>query len=298
MPTKARLLKNRIGTASGLLFSEKGKTLVLLPGVPQEMRPMFENELLPILPEYAKREEQLATTMVHFGLLREDDVDPILRELHERYPEMDFGIYPSYGILSVRLTCSNSKTLKACKGALEELFANYLFEDTEGKIEHAIHHLFIERKLKLSCAESCTGGQIAAKITGIPGASNYFVASLVAYSNEMKEELLGVKKATLQTFGAVSREVALEMAQGLIKRTGADYGIAITGIAGPDGGTQEKPVGTVWIAMAQKEGANEAIRLQLRGSRETITASAVYRSLFFLYRKVAKGDSLTQWERP
>jgi len=114
----------------------------------------------------------------------------------------------------------------------------------------------------------------------------------------MKETQLDVKNETLKQFGAVSREVVLEMVQGLIDRTKADYGIAVSGIAGPDGGTKEKPVGTVWIAIAQKNGTNEAICVMLRGSRETIITSATHRALFFIWRLVAKGDPLTKWERP
>ncbi len=253
VPSKALLLKNRIGTASGLLFSEGGKTLVLMPGVPQEMRPMLENELLPLLPNYYAKGEATISQMVHFGLLFEDHVDPTLRELQVRFPQMEFGIYPAYGFLSVRLTSKDVNAIRACKEELERIFSQYLFEDTEGKIERAVHTLFTKNGWTLACAESCTGGQIAAKLTSIPGASNFFLASLVTYANAMKEEFLGVKSDTLRVHGSVSQEAAREMAEGTLQRSGADVAIAISGIAGPDGGTAEKPVGTVWVAVARKK---------------------------------------------
>jgi nicotinamide-nucleotide amidase len=282
-----RRLENRVGSAEGLIFSENGKTLVLFPGVPQEMRPMFEKEFVPILEDYLKPEKRLLTEIVHFGSLSENKVDPLIRKMKERFPEMDFGIYPGYGILSVRLTSSNSKEIEVCKDELEKEFSDLLFFDREGKIEHAVHDLFIKRGLTLACAESCTGGQLAAKITSIPGASNYFIASLVTYSNEMKEKLLGVKKNTIEQFGAVSRECVLEMAEGLLRVSQADFGIAISGIAGPDGGTKEKPVGTVWLAIAQKNGSSEALLMQLKGNRETITLWAAQKALFHLWKRVA-----------
>lgn len=283
-----RFLENRVGTAKGVVFSEKGKTLVLLPGVPQEMRPMFEEQLLPILSDYIKPEKHLLSEILHFGALGENKVDPLLRKLKERHPEMDFGIYPGYGLLGVRLTSTDAQTLQACKTELEKTFADSLYEDPEGKIEHAVHQLFLKKGLKLALAESCTGGLLAAKITSIPGASQYFIGSVVAYSNEMKEELLGVKKGTLEQFGAVSRECVLEMAEGILKMAQTDFAIAVSGIAGPEGGTREKPVGTVWLSIAQKNGANEALPLQLKGSRETIILWAAQLALFHLWKKVAK----------
>ncbi len=295
VPIKARLLKNPIGTAPGLIFSEGGKTLVLLPGVPPEMRPMMEKELLPLLPEYLKREKELTSTYVHFGLLREDDVDPVLRDLQTRFPDVEFGIYPGYGILNIRLTSVSRNSLKECKSEIEEKFQKFVFEDAEGKIEHAIKILFMKNSLTFACAESCTGGNVAAKITSIPGASNFFLGSLVTYSNELKETLLGVRKETLDRYGSVSKEAVLEMAKGLLERTKADYGIAISGIAGPDGGTPEKPVGSVWFAIAKQDGGCDALHLKLRGSREAIMSSAAHRTLFFLWRLVEKGDALSSW---
>jgi len=158
VPTKALLLKNRIGTAPGMVFSEFGKTLVLLPGVPQEMSPMFEKELLPILPNYIGRDKEHLSKLIHFGLLKEDDVDPVLRELQVQFPELEFGIYPGYGFLSVRLTSSHQEALKECAHHLKERFGEFLFEDEEGKIEHAVKTLFVKKHLTLACAESCTGG--------------------------------------------------------------------------------------------------------------------------------------------
>jgi len=236
------------------------------------------------LPEYLKPEKRLLTTMVHFGSLNENKVDPLIRNMKGRFPDMDFGIYPGYGILSVRLTSSNPKDIEACKAELEIEFGDLLFTDPEGKIENAVYNLFLKKGLKLAVAESCTGGQLGAKITSVSGASQYFIASIVTYSNEMKERLLGVRRETLDQYGAVSEQCVLEMAAGLLKITHADFGIAISGIAGPDGGTNDKPVGTVWVAIAKKNRSNEAFLLQLKGNRETITLWAVQKALFLLWK--------------
>lgn len=139
----------------------------------------------------------------------------------------------------------------------------------------ALQHLFTERKLTLSTAESCTGGALAAKITSRPGASNYYLGSVIAYSNELKVQLLSVSPRTLSTHGAVSKEAAEEMAAGIIRLTGSDYALSVTGIAGPDGGTKEKPVGTVWCAIGKKGAAPEAWLFQTSGTRADIIQSTV-----------------------
>jgi len=142
-----------------------------------------------------------------------------------------------------------------------------------------IHEKFIEREKTLAFAESCTGGHLAAKITAIPDASKYFLGSLITYSNRLKESLLQVTSKTLVDHGAVSRETANEMLLGLMKKTGADYGVAITGIAGPSGGTKEKPVGTVYIALGEKGKKPHIIHCQFAGSRQNIIESTCSKAL-------------------
>ncbi len=139
----------------------------------------------------------------------------------------------------------------------------------------ALQKLFIGRKLTLSTAESCTGGALAAKITSLPGASNYYLGSVIAYSNPLKVKLLSVSEQTLALHGAVSKETVQEMAAGIIQLTGSDYALAVTGIAGPDGGTKEKPVGTVWCAIGSKGASPEAWLFQTSGTRRQIIDASV-----------------------
>jgi PncC family amidohydrolase len=154
--------------------------------------------------------------------------------------------------------------------------------------EEQIHRWFIEHKKTLVLAESCTGGLLAAHLTAIAGASQYFLGSLVTYSNALKEQILGVSPETLKTKGAVSRETVIEMLQGLFKATGADYGIAVSGIAGPTGGTPEKPVGMVWCAIGAKGQEPEVGVLQLKGSRQEIILQATEEILNLLWQQVQK----------
>lgn len=142
------------------------------------------------------------------------------------------------------------------------------------KLEEEIHALFISRGLTLSVAESCTGGSVAARLTQIPGASRYFLGGVVAYSNEMKMKALGVTASSLEHDGAVSQEVVAQMAEGVLKLTNSDFSLAVSGIAGPEGGTPEKPVGTVWCAMANKNKPTQTWRLHLTGSRAEIITSS------------------------
>lgn len=143
------------------------------------------------------------------------------------------------------------------------------------KIEEAIYEYFVQNKITLSAAESCSGGHVATRLISIPGASKYFLGSVVAYSNQMKTEFLGVPEELILEKGAVSEEVALEMLKGILARTKSDYGVAITGIAGPTGGTAEKPIGTVWCAVGEKNKEPQTWLLKARGTRELIIDQSV-----------------------
>lgn len=158
------------------------------------------------------------------------------------------------------------------------------------KIEQAVHELFVQKKLTLALAESCTGGKVAASLTALPGASDYFLGSAVVYSNRLKQRLLAVREEALQQYGAVSKEVALEMLSGLLLKTDADWGVAITGIAGPSGGTEEKPVGTVWIAVGERGKQPDVDCFISKGNREENILCATHWALELLLRKVLYGE--------
>ena len=259
-------MPNSVGVAPGYFFSEGKRFLFLLPGVPQEMEQMFEETVLPYLKKHVPA-TSLHRENLYFYLLKEDDVDPLLRELRTQY-ELDVGIYPSYSCLAVILRGHKKEHVMAAKSAIAEAFKASLLPAS--KLEEAIHDWMIKRHHTLALAESCTGGFMASQLTALPGASDYFLGSIVSYSNQLKEDLLSVSPETLKKHGAASEEVVHEMWTGLLKKTGADYGIAVTGIAGPKGGTPKKPVGTIFYALGKKGEMPAVGTLHFKGNRQTV----------------------------
>ncbi len=289
VPSKAKILPNSIGTAPGLIFSEGGKTLILLPGVPSEMQQMVEGQVISYLNQICPLRAQRGHIQIQLCLLNENRVDPTLRELQKKFPDVDVGIYPGYGTLMVSLTSVVLDQLEAFKEALARHFEPYIFTSANGKISEALLDWFVAEKRTLALAESCTGGLMAAQLTSIPGASNYFLGSCVVYSNEMKRDLLGVSEATLQRTGAVSQETVTEMLLGVLEQTHADYAIAISGIAGPSGGSDLKPVGTMWAAMGKRGETPDVGTFLAKGTRETRTLLTTNLLLGALWRKLVKG---------
>lgn len=289
VPEGAMILPNRIGSASGLLLlsgQERG-SLLLLPGPPREMEPMFLEEAIPLLEARFPLRHPPKTLRFSLCLLNELDLDPILREIRTEDPDAEIGIYPSYGTLQVRLRVSDRfERLKLWAERIREAFPTHLF--FEPTIAAALHHLLIEKKLTLALAESCTGGAISARLTSMEDASQYLLGSMVVYSNEWKKNFLGVKEETLKNHGAISREAVIEMVQGLFETTGADTAIAVSGIAGPAGGSSDKPIGTVYIAVGERGGPIDAGKLpRILRSRSSVIEYAVQASLSALYRNIA-----------
>jgi nicotinamide-nucleotide amidase len=286
VPTLAKLIPNPVGTAPGFIFS-KESMLICLPGVPKEMEPMLLEEVIPFLHKNFPKNPPLYTATLSLCLLIENDVDPLLRDLSEEHPSLQIGIYPSYGgTLSVIFRDKEQKIVASARQAVFNAFAASVFPSETGKIEEAIHSFMIKHKKTLSLAESCTGGRIASKLTALSGSSNYFLGSIVCYSNEMKEKILNVSPVTLKEKGAVSHDAAQEMVQGLLKLTDADVCLAITGIAGPLGGSEAKPVGTMWAAIQQKGQEPEVWKFQERGTREKILLSVSNRLLAHLWKRI------------
>ncbi len=270
-------LKNHIGSASGFCFKEGQKVLFLLPGVPQEMENMFEKEVLPLLPPQ-KKEHRLTA---HFSMLRETEVDPFLRDM-----KIEAGIYPSYGSLTVVLRGADLAVLEAGKEKLKKQFSDHYYESASGKLEEAIQDWMIQHKKTVACAESCTGGLLASHLTAVPGSSAYFLGSIVAYSNRLKEAALQVSSQTLDTKGAVSLEAVQEMWAGVLKLTGADLAVAVSGIAGPSGGTPDKPVGTVFYAIGFKNKTPEVGSFHYAGPRNLIILRTTRRLLALIWNQL------------
>jgi len=261
VPEGAIVLQNANGTAPGLvLFTAKrspgnGKAcLVMLPGPPRELRPMFTQQVLPLLEKEFGKEPALNWIFKTTGIgeaFVEQKLTMALKELVQK--GLEIGYCAAVGQVEVRL----SVTGKALEPMLHEAanivtseLGSFIFSTDDRSLEEVVVTRLIEQKRTLALAESCTGGMVASRVTDVPGASAVFLAGLVTYSNEAKEQLLGVRRETLDQHGAVSEPTAREMAAGARERNGTDYAIAITGIAGPGGGTPEKPVGTVYIALA------------------------------------------------
>lgn len=262
VPEGAIVLPNSQGTAPGLamevpahIFRGAPSWLIMLPGPPRELRPMWNEHVVPLLKRlYSTDETFVCRTLKTTGIGESRVEEIIAKHLAELVSDgLEIGYCARTGEVDVRFVC-RGPTGKACVGEAEKITRRLLREHVYGvddeQLETVLVRLLAERKQTLTLAESCTGGFIANRITNVPGASAVLLAGLVTYSNEAKQQFLGVQQETLKAHGAVSEAVAREMAEGARRKTGADYAISVTGIAGPTGGTPEKPIGTVYIGLA------------------------------------------------
>jgi len=259
VPANCKVLPNVNGTAPGMWFEKDSCIYVSMPGVPFEMKAIVEQEVIPLL---LHNQNQV---IIHRTILTEGVGESMLASIIESWedslPEfIKLAYLPQPGMVRLRLTAygTDRKVLQeAIYKAEKELFplaGKYIFGFDDDTMESVAGQLLRQKGMTLSTAESCTGGNIAQLITSIAGSSDYFKGSMVAYSNEIKEKLLGVPHQTLLVHGAVSEQTVIAMAQGIRERFATDYSIAVSGIAGPGGGTEEKPVGTTWIAVATPTG--------------------------------------------
>jgi nicotinamide-nucleotide amidase len=283
LPAGAVVVANDLGTAPGyrLVVPTNGRApvAIVLPGVPREMYQMIDDRVVPWLTDrLAPGRCVLSRTFQTFGM-SESAIDEALDGLVDP-EEGRVAFKAAFPQISVRLSVIDEESVARARlqelgeRIAERLAAALYAEGADATMEGTVGELLRARGLKVTTAESCTGGLIGSRITNVPGSSDYYVGGLVAYSNHLKQELLGVSRTTLKMFGAVSEETACEMAAGALKRTGADIAVATTGIAGPTGGTADKPVGTVCIALAAAgAGGNEDMRSQtyrLWGNREWV----------------------------
>jgi nicotinamide-nucleotide amidase len=263
-PSGATLLNNTCGTAPGVFVEYEGTWLFAIPGPPPEMREMMRLEVLPRLRERAIVE---GGGILHSRVLRlcdigESDVATQLADVIENQTDPTIALYASPGEVKVRLATKDTDEaaatgrLDALAAAISARMGAHVFGFDEDTMEVAVGKVLLSVDATCAVAESCTGGMIASRITDVPGASAYFLAGIAAYDNRVKAGVLGVPQETLEAHGAVSRECALAMAEGVRRLTGADFAVSTTGIAGPGGGTPEKPVGLVYVAVADANGAD------------------------------------------
>jgi nicotinamide-nucleotide amidase len=266
LPDNCIIIPNRFGTASGMWFSKKDTQYISMPGVPYEMQSMMTGYILPRL----KKQYELPA-IIHKTLLVQGIAESHLARLLQEYestlpPEVKLAYLPSPGRVRLRLTLEGDdfeKVKTIVQEQVDRLLPyipdGHFFGYEDEQLERIVGTLLRRNKKTLALAESCTGGNIAQMITSVPGSSNYFLGSVVAYSNDSKGKILGVQEEIIREKGAVSRQVVEQMAEGVRERYGSDYAIATTGIAGPDGGTPDKPVGTTWIAVASEEKTQSAL---------------------------------------
>lgn len=287
LPVGARPLRNRRGTAPGLLLETGRSLLVALPGVPDEMRGLWRDE---VLPELATRLPAAARTRRRMvvGGLRESEVDGRVAPVCLRLG-VELTILAGGGVVELHLE-GEEKAMGSALQELRILLADDLVSSTGASLEETVLAAARSRGGDLAVAESCTGGRVAARLTSVPGASDVFLGSLVVYSDDMKRRFLGVPEAVLRQHGAVSGQTARAMVEGLRRRTGCRWGVAVTGIAGPHGSRRGKPVGSVWFAAAGPEGVVSS-RCRLPGGRERVQDDAAGMALDLLRRSVLSGRS-------
>ena len=272
LPSKCKVLFNKLGTASGMWFEKDAKYFVSMPGVPHEMKNLMSTYVLPELQTRFSKgvivHKTILTQGVHESVLAEK-----LAQWESELPvNIKLAYLPSESRVRLRLSSKgpNEKLLnKFVDAQIEKLHAiipEFIFGEEKDRLEQKIGEQLLKNNATLATAESCTGGYIAHVITRIPGSSGYYKGSVIAYDNAIKESVLGVKALTLKSFGAVSREVTEEMALGLQKIMNVDYAVATSGIAGPTGGSEEKPVGTIWTAIATSNGV-QSVKYQMGTER-------------------------------
>lgn len=290
VPEGATVLWNDYGTAPGLAMDYPGGLLVMLPGPPRELRPMFREQVSPLLARrFPVPGGYACVTLKTTGLGESFVEERIAKKLESLCSQgLEIGYCARVGEVDVRLLARNAEASRIV-GEAEAITCSILKEFVYGRepeqLDSLIVRLLTERKLTLALAESCTGGFIANRITNVPGASAILLAGLVTYSNQAKEAFLGVKPETLAANGAVSEPTAIEMAAGVRARTGADFALSVTGIAGPSGGTPEKPVGTVFIGLAQARGV-AARKFLNQYDRETFKYVTSQQALDWLRREI------------
>lgn len=273
MPDGAKILENKMGTAPGMLFEVDGKILISMPGVPYEMKYIMEHSVLPMI-----KKNYTNQSIVHHTILTAGEgesriatqIEGILNQLPDH---ISIAYLPNLGTVKLRLTAkgSNEESLRSEVQKygiqIENILGDLVYGHNKESLASVIGKIALEKNLKIGTAESCTGGLVASKIVSISGSSSYFEGSVVTYSYRLKETILHVNPQTLITHGAVSEETVLEMVAGAIDHLGVDIAVAISGIAGPGGGTEDKPVGTVWIACGNKT-ITTTLRIQAGKDRQ------------------------------
>lgn len=289
IPEGATILPNPNGTAPGCIIEENNKILVMLPGPPKEMVPMFENSVVSYLQKFS--DGVLVSKVLRVSGLGESAMAERVEDIMESQTNPTIAPYAKDNEAILRITSKGSSKKEAealiapVEKAVRERLGDNVYAEGETSLEAVVGEMLVKRNLTIATAESCTGGLLAGALINYPGISSVFLEGIITYSNEAKMKRLGVKAETLAKYGAVSEETAKEMAEGIAKAANTDIGISVTGIAGPGGGTEEKPVGLVYVGL-YIQGKVQVKKLDLFGDRQKIRQRTVVNALDWLRREL------------
>ena len=291
VPECCTVLHNAHGTAPGMWFEQNGRVVISLPGVPFEMQHLIDEEVTPRLKSHFELREIVHRTMITFGIAESILAERIAKWEDALPDHIHLAYLPAPNVVRLRLSAYEVEG-KEVRHEIDNLFEELrtIIPDNiagfeEASVEELVHNILIERGLTLATAESCTGGAIASKFTAQAGASAYFLCGVVSYSNESKSNVLGVEMSDIAQFGAVSEQVAVAMAKGAKAISGADFAVSTTGVAGPTGGSKEKPVGTVWIGIATPDKCYAVLK-NCGTDRSQIISRATAYAIAMLYEEL------------
>lgn len=293
IPASASPLPNPVGSAPGIFLEKEGKVIIALPGVPAEMKAMFEQSVVPYLRDQTGDSGIIHSRVLRFAGIGESYVENSLRDLIQAQRNPTIAPLAKMGEVNLRITAqapdleTARQMIEPIEAQVRERLGEFLFGTDEESLEQVIGEMLRSAGLTLAVAESCTGGLICHRITNVPGSSDYLLSGVVAYSNQAKIELLGVPEETISAHGAVSEETARAMAQGVIRMSGAQVGLSATGIAGPTGATPTKPVGLVYVAAAWDDQV-QCQEHRFSGDRETIKERTAQAALTLLHQVLAE----------
>ena len=285
IPSDGDIIPNQVGTARGLSFKSRKTKIIALPGVPSEMKSMMRNSIFPMIQDSSKLSLNyriLRTTGIY-----ESELFSTLRSLIDQYSDVDIAFLPSFLGVDIRVSSKNKTSYDAFLKDVNQKIDGYIFSNNNASLEEVVAKTLIKNKISISTAESCTGGLIADRLTNISGVSAVYKGSIIAYSNDQKMKLLNVSQKILNTCGAVSEETAIDMAIGVQEKFSTNIGISTTGIAGPEGGTNAKPIGLVFIGLAYN-GHSKAYKFNFSHDRISNKMITVQAALNLLRKNVEK----------
>jgi nicotinamide-nucleotide amidase len=296
VPENCTVLPNLRGTAPGMWFEKEGVIYVSLPGVPHEMKGLITHSVIPKILESFSLPAVVHRTLLTAGIGESMIADRLVDFEAALPPYIKLAYLPAYGMVRLRVTGRHEDSQRvegevtAAFEQLKHLVHEWMVVDEDIPLQEAVSKLLKTKKKTLATAESCTGGYIAHLITSLPGSSSIYYGSVVSYANDVKQNILGVGTETLQSVGAVSEETVTQMAIGACRQLKTDYALATSGIMGPDGGTPEKPVGTVWIAVANKNGKVKALKVHFRFDRSRNIELTAHTALNMLRKFVLEDE--------